>query len=74
MIERINKLRKIMTRDGIDAFLIKSGVNRRYISNFTGTSGIVLITPQNNYFITDFRYTQQAKKEINNFEILELNK
>lgn len=39
-----------------DAVLILSPVNRRYITGFKSSAGIVLITPEKTVFFTDFRY------------------
>ena len=74
MKKRIEKVRALMEEKGIDSLLITTDVNRFYLSGFTGSSGYVLFTPVKNYFITDFRYTEQAKDQTNGFEILEFNK
>lgn len=74
MKKRIEKARSLMEEKEVDSLLITTDVNRFYISGFTGSSGYVLFTSENNYFITDFRYTEQAKNQTNGFEILEFNK
>ncbi|MGM0437114.1 MAG: M24 family metallopeptidase [Bacillota bacterium] len=74
MKKRIEKIRSLMEKEGIDSLLITTDVNRFYLSGFTGSSGYILFTPEKNYFITDFRYTEQAKNQTNGFEILEFNK
>src|SRR5699024_9041603 len=38
---------------------------------FTGSSGVALITTSDAFFITDFRYTEQAKDEVQSFTIIE---
>src|SRR5699024_9731879 len=43
-------------------------------TGFTGTAGIALITQKENVFITDFRYTEQASKQVNGFTIIEQTK
>ena len=51
--------------------LITSEPNIRYLSNFTGSKAIILQTPKHNYFITDARYFDEAKKIIPQDFILE---
>lgn len=48
----------------MDAFLVYSDVNRNYLSHFTGTSGAVLILGRQAQFITDSRYTLQARRQV----------
>ena len=33
-----------------------SSYNRRYLSDFTGSSGAVIITPEESFLMSDFRY------------------
>lgn len=71
MIHRVNKLRDKMKEQGIASFLITSPYNLRYVSGFTGTTGLALITMEAAYFVTDFRYTEQAAKECKGYEIIQ---
>ncbi len=54
---------KIIERD-LDGLLVTNMVNVRYLTGFTGTSGMVLITDDKDHFLTDFRYTTQAKDQV----------
>lgn len=67
---KIEKLRSNFSTHGIDGILITSPFNRRYISNFTGTAGVVLISADKAQFLTDFRYIEQAAKQCQGFEII----
>jgi len=40
------------------------GANLRWLSGFTGTSGLAVIGPQARIFITDFRYVERAEHEV----------
>ncbi|MFA6528657.1 MAG: aminopeptidase P family N-terminal domain-containing protein, partial [Candidatus Gracilibacteria bacterium] len=51
--------------------LITSTINISYLSGFTGSKAIILQTPSHNYFITDTRYFDEAKKNIPQNFILE---
>ena len=73
-MNRINKLRNLREEKEFDAIMITSKKNRFYFSNFTGTAGTILITNSDNYFITDFRYMDQAKEQTEGFEIIEISK
>ncbi|WP_066293661.1 M24 family metallopeptidase [Bacillus sp. FJAT-29937] len=69
-MEKLQKLRSVLERLGIDGMLITSEFNRRYMTNFTGSAGVVLISGENAQFITDFRYIEQATAECEGYEIV----
>ncbi|MDI4645344.1 M24 family metallopeptidase [Cohnella hashimotonis] len=68
---RIAKLRGEMALLGVDAILVTSGHNRRYLTGFTGTAGVVLITASDAVLLTDFRYTEQASAQAEGVEVAE---
>ena len=70
MMLRVEKLRKKMQEENLDSFLVTSPYNLRYLTNFTGTTGLAVITLENAFFITDFRYTEQAAAQAQGFEII----
>lgn len=70
MKKRISALQESMAAEGINAYYVTDPFNLRYISGFTGTSGTALITANNAYFITDFRYREQAKAQCAGYEII----
>jgi len=65
---RQNKLKTVLAEQGLDGILISRLSNIRYICGFTGSAGSCLITPNDNYFITDGRYIEQSKDEVKGFE------
>jgi len=71
---KLSKLRLALAEHQIDALLITSGYNRRYITDFTGTAGVAIVSKDQAVFITDFRYTEQAAKQISGFEIVQHTK
>lgn len=71
---KIANLRALLKENEIDALLITSPYNRRYITGFSGTAGLALISANDAVFITDFRYTEQAEKEIEGFRIVQHTK
>jgi Xaa-Pro aminopeptidase len=68
---KLTKLRESFQASGIDALLITSGKNRQYITGFTGSAGVAVVTEDKAVFITDFRYTEQAAKQCEGFDIVQ---
>lgn len=69
-MSRVSAVQKELTSQGLEALLVTSSYNLRYVSGFTGTAGVSLITNEKAYFITDFRYTEQAAEQAVGFEII----
>lgn len=55
----------------LDALLISKASNRFYLSGFSGSSGFLLLTPQANILLTDFRYAEQAQLEAAHFKVMQ---
>ncbi|MFD2387117.1 M24 family metallopeptidase [Enterococcus rivorum] len=71
MMNRVNKLREMMKKkNDLSSFLVTSPYNLRYLTNFTGTTGLAIITMRKAFFVTDFRYTEQAAIQAKGFEII----
>ena len=66
---RLQKLRRKLTKKEIDAIFISQPENRFYLSGFDGSSGFLLITPQKAILATDFRYLEQAEGQAPDYEI-----
>ncbi|MCS4485512.1 M24 family metallopeptidase [Staphylococcus americanisciuri] len=71
MKHRIEKARQILKDQQLDALLVLTDFNRRYLSGFTGTSGALLITTSKQYLFTDFRYVEQASAQAQHYEIIQ---
>ncbi len=69
---RLQKLRHRLAEDDIEAIFISQSENRYYLSGFDGSSGFLLITPQNTVLATDFRYLEQAKGQAPDYEIFQI--
>jgi Xaa-Pro aminopeptidase len=69
MDQRIDKLRKRIQHFELDAFLITSLVNIRYLFGFTGSNAMGLITSDLSFFVTDRRYRQQAAEQVQDAQI-----
>lgn len=65
----LNKVREKMKKLNIEGVLITNSTNRRYLTRFTGSAGFVLVTLDDAYFLTDFRYAEQAQEQVKHFQI-----
>jgi len=70
MMARVEKLRELMKENNLQGFLVTSPYNLRYLTNFTGTTGLAMITLDKAFFVTDFRYTEQAAEQATGFTIV----
>lgn len=66
-VERLMDL--LPEQDGCAA-LITSGKNRRYLTGFPSSAGMVLVTKQGAWFMTDFRYFEAAQLKIKDCNVL----
>ena len=69
-MSRIENLKALLEEKSLDAIYIGYNPNIKYLTNFSGSAGSVLITKAKDYFITDFRYKDQSHKEVHGFEIV----
>lgn len=68
---RLQGIRTLISEKGIDSFLVSQQENRRYLSGFSGSSGWLFISQKLAILTTDFRYTEQARQESQDFEIVQ---
>jgi Xaa-Pro aminopeptidase len=61
---RIERVRAGVTELGLDGLLVSSLSNVRYLTGFSGSSGFLLLGPEQVVFATDGRYEQQAHEEL----------
>ncbi|WP_099340585.1 aminopeptidase P family protein [Candidatus Fonsibacter ubiquis] len=86
-MDKINQLRNILNKQNCDAYIIpkndeyfgeyvpKNKDRLKFITGFTGSTGLALILKNKSYLFVDGRYTLQAKKEIcKDFKICEIPK
>ncbi len=65
------KVFEVLKEQNVGAFWVTNHDNKRYFSNFSGTTSEVVVTQDKVYFITDGRYATQVKSEVNeNCEII----
>lgn len=62
--ERLARLRQSLAASGLDALLVSALPNIRYLTGFSGSNGLVVVTPYACLLLTDFRYATQVKHEV----------
>ncbi|WP_291163590.1 M24 family metallopeptidase [Gemmatimonas sp. UBA7669] len=62
--ERLAALREALGRADLDGLLVSSLPNVRYLTGFTGSNALLLVTPLELMLFTDFRYAAQVEDEV----------
>jgi Xaa-Pro aminopeptidase len=72
---RADRLAGLVAEEGLDQLLVgdlvhpsdtprEAGANLRWVTGFTGTSGLAVIGAEERLFFTDFRYVERAAHEV----------
>ncbi|MBT8241894.1 MAG: Xaa-Pro peptidase family protein [Acidimicrobiia bacterium] len=61
---RIERLRTRLTEDALQQMVISNLLNVRWLTGFTGSSGVVMVKPDTITLLTDSRYTTQAEEQV----------
>ena len=61
---RAERLAGVLAKRELDAMLVTDLVNVRYLTGFTGTNAVCVIGGQERLFFTDFRYVEQAERQV----------
>jgi Xaa-Pro aminopeptidase len=67
---RLAALRSDLAGLGAEALVITQEHNRRYLTGFTGSAGLVVITATAARLLADARYVEQASREAAGFEVV----
>jgi len=75
--DRLAAARNLLAAADLDALLVSSPENRRYLSGFTArddalneSSGFLLLSSRSAYLLTDFRYREWAAAEAPDFDLV----
>jgi Xaa-Pro aminopeptidase len=71
--QRISKFWKCVGSH-TDGMLVTSPENVRYLCGFSGSEGTLLMTRESGFFLTDGRYTTQARREVSSFPVMTFKK
>jgi len=62
---RVERIRELLIERDLEALIVNGRANLRYLSGFTGTSGVALVAADGQpRFFTDFRYQEQSAVEV----------
>ncbi len=64
MLNRFHLLTSIMQTEKLDAIVFFGLTNIRYLSAFTGTDGVFIVSGEETVFLSDSRYEQQARQQV----------
>lgn len=70
--KRIEAVRGRLAEAGYDAFLVTKEENKSYLSRFHSSSYQLVITPDRNYILTDFRYREAAQSLAPVYQLVEV--
>jgi len=59
-----------LAEKGTPAILFTGSENVRYLTGFSGSEGSLLLTRRGGFFLTDGRYTVQAKNQVKAFKVI----
>ncbi len=66
---RLKRLQKKLAAEKVDAFLVSKDINISYLTGFRGNDSWLLITKDEPFLITDFRYKEEAKRDAPQLEL-----
>lgn len=61
---RIDIIRERIKKENLDGYLVTNLDQVRYLCGYSGSNGLLVITERAAHFLTDFRYIEQARKEV----------
>jgi Xaa-Pro aminopeptidase len=70
-VSRTDRLVELLEARNLDSLLVTDLLNVRYLTGFTGTNGACVVTPDERLFFTDFRYVEQARSQVSEYERIE---
>ncbi|MCM8779915.1 MAG: Xaa-Pro peptidase family protein [Candidatus Omnitrophica bacterium] len=62
-----------LKKEGLNAILISSLPNIRYLTNYEAREAYLLVSLKKSVFITDFRYLLEAKKNLKGIQVQQIN-
>jgi Xaa-Pro aminopeptidase len=68
-MSNLARLQQALGEAGLPAMLVTDLANVAWLTGFTGTYGVAIVTATQARFVTDSRYTIQAGEEVKGFEI-----
>ncbi len=73
-MSRVDRLRGLLVQHQLDGVLVHKPENRTYLTGFTGSAGVALVTARDALLLVDFRYTEQAAAEAPGWEVVKVSR
>ena len=74
MMSHLSRMIDAMKRADMEAVIVTSEINQRYLTGFAFTDGAVMVGAEETLLLTDSRYIESAENGIQGFEVLEMNR
>ena len=68
-MSRADRVARRLAERELDLLLVTGMVNVRYLTGFTGSNGLAVIGPGTRRFLTDSRYVERARTEVDGFDL-----
>ncbi len=71
-MSHLTNLQSAMKRESVEAIVVSSEINQRYLSGLNYTDGFVVVLPEKAFLLADFRYIEDARSTVDaaEFEIV----
>jgi Xaa-Pro aminopeptidase len=69
---RLKRLKKALGKSGLSSMLVTRDANVAYLSGFTGSDSMLVITADSQFFLTDSRYIEEARDTVTGFNITDV--
>lgn len=69
-MQQLARVREALQRANLPAFIVGNLPNVQWLTGFTGSSGLAVVSKDRAAFVTDSRYTIQAREEVEGFELV----
>lgn len=73
-MSRKENIFKKMSALNVESLFINNEKNIRYLSGYTGEDSYILLSAKTQWFITDYRYSEQAERECEGYEVIVRNR
>lgn len=70
MANRVSQVRQRVEEYDVDAVLLSALPSIRWATGFTGTNGLLFVTADVSLFVTDGRYREQARQEVDGADVI----
>jgi Xaa-Pro aminopeptidase len=67
-VSRADRVAEALAGRGVDLLLVTDLTNLRYLTGFTGSNGMAVVGRDVRRFVTDFRYLEQAARQVDGFD------